>query len=215
MLAVIQFPGSNDDRDMRFALKSVLGASARLVWHKESELPTGTEAVLLPGGFSYGDYLRCGAMARFSPILSSVAGFAARGGPVLGTCNGFQILCEAGLLAGAFIANRDLSFICRFVELEVVETGTILTRGAVEGQRIRIPLNSYEGNWVDPTHTGRAALRYVDDPNGSQSHAAAIANDAGNVAGIMPHPERAADDLLGSADGNVLLRSYLDSLVPA
>jgi phosphoribosylformylglycinamidine synthase len=211
--AVVVFPGTNCEHDVIHAL-GALGGEAELVWHRETDL-SDFDGVVLPGGFAHGDALRTGAIARFSPVMAEVTRLAEDGAPVLGICNGFQILCEAGLLPGAFIANRDLSFICRFVELEVVETGTILTRGAVEGQRIRIPLNSYEGNWVDPTHTGRAALRYVDDPNGSQSHAAAIANDAGNVAGIMPHPERAADDLLGSADGNVLLRSYLDSLVPA
>ena len=211
--AVVVFPGTNCEHDVIHALEA-LGGEAELVWHRETDL-SDFDGVVLPGGFAHGDALRTGAIARFSPVMAEVTRMAEQGAPVLGICNGFQILCEAGLLPGAFIANRDLSFICRFVELEVVETGTILTRGAAEGQRIRIPLNSYEGNWVDPTDTGRTALRYVDDPNGSQSHAAAIANDAGNVAGIMPHPERAIDDLLGSTDGNVLLRSYLDSLVPA
>lgn len=211
--AVVVFPGTNCEHDVIHALEA-LGGEAELVWHRETDL-SDFGGVVLPGGFAHGDALRTGAIARFSPVMAEVTRMAEEGAPVLGICNGFQILCEAGLLPGAFIANRDLSFICRFVELEVVETGTILTRGAAEGQRIRIPLNSYEGNWVDPTDTGRTALRYVDDPNGSQSHAAAIANDAGNVAGIMPHPERAVDDLLGSTDGNVLLRSYLDSLVPA
>lgn len=211
--AVVVFPGTNCEHDVIHALEA-LGGEAELVWHRETDL-SDFDGVVLPGGFAHGDALRTGAIARFSPVMAEVTRMAGSGAPVLGICNGFQILCEAGLLPGAFIANRDLSFICRFVDLEVVETGTILTRGAAKGQRIRIPLNSYEGNWVDPTDTGRTALRYVDDPNGSQSHAAAIANDTGNVAGIMPHPERAVDALLGSTDGNVLLRSYLDSLVPA
>jgi phosphoribosylformylglycinamidine synthase len=137
------------------------------------------------------------------------------GMPVLGICNGFQILCETGLLPGALIANRDLAFICRFVDLEVTDTGTVLTRGTEPGQRIRIPLNSYEGNWVDPSNAGRIALRYVDDPNGSQQGAAAVANDKGNVVGVMPHPERGVDELLGSSDGRFLLEAFLQSLVPA
>jgi phosphoribosylformylglycinamidine synthase len=135
--------------------------------------------------------------------------------PVLGICNGFQILCEAGLLPGALIANRDLAFICRFVDLEVTDTSTVLTRGTEAGQRIRIPLNSYEGNWVDPTNTGRIALRYIDDPNGSQHGAAAVANEEGNVVGVMPHPERGVDELLGSSDGRFLLEGFLHSLAPA
>jgi phosphoribosylformylglycinamidine synthase len=147
--------------------------------------------------------------------MAEVAREAAEGKPVLGICNGFQILCEAGLLPGALIANRDLAFICRFVDLEVTDTGTILTRSAEVGQRIRIPLNSYEGNWVDPGDTGRIVMRYVDDPNGSQQGAAAVANDAGNVVGVMPHPERGIDELLGSGDGRVLVEGFLHSLVPA
>jgi phosphoribosylformylglycinamidine synthase len=133
---------------------------------------------------------------------------------VLGICNGFQVLCESGLLPGAFIANRDLAFICRFVELEVTDTGTVLTRAAEVGQRIRIPLNSYEGNWVDPTRSGRIPLEYVGNPNGSQQSAAAVANDRGNVVGVMPHPERGVDGILGSTDGQVLLEGFLHSLVP-
>ena len=136
------------------------------------------------------------------------------GDPVLGICNGFQILCEAGILPGAFIANRDLAFICRMVDVEVIDTSTILTAGARVGQRLRMPLNSYEGNWVDPSHSGRVVVAYVDDPNGSQDHAAAVANAAGNVVGIMPHPERATEHLLGSVDGRVLLEGFLAS-VPA
>lgn len=140
---------------------------------------------------------------------------AAADAPVLGICNGWQVLCEAGLVPGAHIANRDLSFICKFVEVEVVETDTVLTRSAQVGQVLRIPLNSYEGNWVDPSGEGRVVMRYVDDPNGSQDRAAAVANESGNVVGIMPHPERASDPLLGSTDGLVLLESFLHSLIPA
>jgi phosphoribosylformylglycinamidine synthase len=191
-----------------------LGGEAELVWHRETDL-AGFDGVVLPGGFAHGDYLRTGAIARFSPVMGEVMRMAEEGRPVLGICNGFQILCESGLLPGALIANRDLAFICRFVELEVVDTGTVLTRAAEVSQRIKIPLNSYEGNWVDPTQSGRIALRYVDDPNGSQGSAAAVANDLGNVVGIMPHPERGTDELLGSVDGRILLEGFLRSLVPA
>jgi phosphoribosylformylglycinamidine synthase len=145
--------------------------------------------------------------------MSEVARMAGEGKPVLGICNGFQILCEAGLLPGALIANRDLSFICRFVEVEVTQTDSVLTRGIEPGTRVRIPLNSYEGSWVDPSGRGRVVMRYVDDPNGSQGGAAAVANEAGNVVGVMPHPERASDDLLGSSDGLALLHSFAGHLV--
>jgi phosphoribosylformylglycinamidine synthase len=211
--AVVVFPGTNCEHDVVHAL-TVLGGEAELVWHRETDL-SGFDGVVLPGGFAHGDYLRTGAIARFSPVMSEIERMAAEGRPVLGICNGFQILCEAGLLPGALIANRGLAFICRFVDLEVTDTDTVLTRAAEVGQRVRIPLNSYEGNWVDPSHTGRVALRYVDDPNGSQQSAAAISNDAGNVVGIMPHPERGVDELLGSGDGRVLLEGFLHSLVPA
>jgi phosphoribosylformylglycinamidine synthase len=211
--AVLVFPGTNCEHDVVHALTS-LGGDAELVWHRETDL-SEFEGVVLPGGFAHGDYLRTGAIARFSPVMAEVGRMADEGRPVLGICNGFQILCESGLLPGALIANRDLAFICRFVDLEVTDNGTILTAAAEIGQRIRIPLNSYEGNWVDPTRSGRIALRYVDDPNGSQESAAAVANEAGNVVGVMPHPERGVDELLGSGDGRILLEGFLHSLVPA
>lgn len=217
--AVVVFPGTNCEHDVVYALEA-LGGDAELVWHRETDL-SDFDGVILPGGFAHGDYLRTGAIARFSPVMSEVERMAGEGAPVLGICNGFQILCEAGLLPGALIANRDLSFICRPVELEVVDSDSILTRDAQPGQRITIPLNSYEGNWVNAprsetaSRSGRVVLRYTDDPNGSQDHAAAIANETGNVAGVMPHPERAIDEILGSEDGRVLLSSYLSSLVPA
>jgi phosphoribosylformylglycinamidine synthase subunit PurQ / glutaminase len=211
--AVVVFPGTNCEQDVAHAL-TALGGDVELVWHRETDL-SGFDGVVLPGGFAHGDYLRTGAIARFSPVMAEVERLAAQGLPVLGICNGFQVLCEAGMLPGALIANRDLAFICRFVDLEVVDNETILTRSAGIGQRIRIPLNSYEGNWVDPGNSGRIVLRYLDDPNGSQQAAAAVANDNGNVVGVMPHPERGVDELLGSGDGQVLLEGFLHSLVPA
>ena len=211
-VGVVVFPGSNCEHDVVHALQ-LLGADAETVWHRETDL-AGIDAVVLPGGFAHGDALRTGAIARFSPVMETVKSMAESGAPVLGICNGFQILCEAGLLPGALIANRDLAFICRMVEVEVVDTDTVLTAGTTVGQRLRIPLNSYEGNWVDPSDTGRHVIRYTDDPNGSQHQAAAVANSAGNVVGIMPHPERATEALLGSEDGRVLLEGFLRS-VPA
>ena len=211
-VAVVVFPGSNCEHDVVHALET-LGGVADLVWHRDTDL-SEFDGVVLPGGFAHGDALRTGAIARFSPVMAEVTRMAGSGAPVLGVCNGFQILCEAGLLPGALIANRDLSFICRFVEVEVVDTETILTRAAREGQSIRIPLNSYEGNWVDPSGEGRVVLRYVGDPNGSQDRAAAVANQTGNVVGVMPHPERGSDPLLGSADGLVLLEGFLRSMAP-
>ncbi|MCO6501786.1 MAG: phosphoribosylformylglycinamidine synthase subunit PurQ [Acidimicrobiales bacterium] len=215
-VAVAVFPGSNCEHDVVRAL-GTLGAEPELVWHRETDLE-GFNGVVLPGGFAHGDALRTGAIAALSPIMEPVRRMAESGKPVLGICNGFQILCEAGMLPGALIANRDLAFICRFVEVEVVDTGTVLTAAAEPGQMLRIPLNSYEGNWVDPARTGRVVVRYADDPNGSQDRAAAVANEAGNVVGIMPHPERASDPLLGSDDGLVLLEGFVRSLrasVPA
>jgi phosphoribosylformylglycinamidine synthase len=212
-VAVVVFPGTNCEMDVAHAI-TTLGGEAELVWHRERDL-SDFDGVIIPGGFAHGDYLRTGAIARFSPVMAEVERIALEGRPVLGICNGFQVLCEAGLLPGALIANRDLAFICRFVDLEVTDTDTVLTRATEPGQRIRIPLNSYEGNWVDPSNHGRVVLRYVDDPNGSQKGAAAVANDSGNVVGVMPHPERGIDEMLGSSDGIHLLEGFLHSLVPA
>lgn len=211
-VAVVLFPGSNCEKDVADVLTD-LGGEAHVIWHRETDL-SDFDGVVLPGGFAHGDALRTGAIARFSPVMTEVTRMAAEGSPVLGICNGFQILCETGLLPGALIENRDLSFICRFVDVEVVDTGTILTSGAALGQRVRIPLNSYEGSWADPSGTGRIAMRYVDDPNGSQDRAAAVANSRGNVVGVMPHPERGSDVLLGSDDGLVLLQGFLGSMAP-
>ncbi len=211
--AVVVFPGTNCEHDVVSAIESQ-GGDATLVWHRETDL-SDFDRVVLPGGFAHGDALRTGAIARFSPVMAEVARMAEDGLPVLGICNGFQILCEADLLPGALIANRDLSFICRYVEVEVTDTRSVLTQGLDPGDRLRIPLNSYEGNWVDPGGIGRVVMKYTDNPNGSHLDAAAVANDVGNVVGIMPHPERATDELLGSVDGIALIRSFLKTPVPA
>lgn len=208
-VAVVLFPGTNCELDTVEALTG-LGAEAEIVWHNDSDLD-GFDGVVLPGGFAHGDYLRTGAIARFSPVMEAVAALAGKGRPVLGICNGFQILCEAGLLPGAFIANRDLSFICRWVELEVIDNHSILTAGLEPGTKLRLPLNSYEGNYVASSTEARVVLTYRDDPNGSERAAAAIANEAGNVVGVMPHPERASNEWLGSVDGNLLLSSFLQA----
>ncbi len=210
-IGVVRFPGTNCELDVIHALDA-LGAETELVWHRDDHLE-GIDGVVLPGGFAHGDYLRTGAIARLSPIMEAVREAADTGVPVLGICNGFQILCESGLLPGALIANRDLAFICEYVDVEIVDTSTVLTAGLEPGEHLRIPLNSYEGAWVDPSGEGRTVIRYVDDPNGSHDRAAAVANGAGNVVGIMPHPERASDPLLGSTDGNRLLEGFLHSTV--
>ena len=216
-VAVIQFPGSNDDRDAVWALKA-LGAGASLVWHAETELPEGTGAVVLPGGFSYGDYLRCGAIARLAPIMDAVTRFAADGGYVLGICNGFQILCEAGLLPGVLQPNASLSFMCRDVALRVERNDTPFTSRCVLEQRLVIPIKHHDGAWFAPPELleeletrGQILLRYEDNPNGAVGDVAAVTNDAGNVMGLMPHPEHAVDPLLGSGDGALILASLLDA----
>jgi phosphoribosylformylglycinamidine synthase len=226
LFAVVQFPGSNDDRDMRFALKSVLGADARLVWHAQAELPPGTSAVLLPGGFSYGDYLRCGAMARFSPIMGAVRRFADAGGPVLGTCNGFQVLCEAGLLPGVLRRNRDLLYVCDLVHVRVEQAAAPFTSRARPGQVLRLPIKHGEGAFTASAADldrleagGQVVLRYCDaegrsgagaNPNGSLRDIAGIRNAAGNVFGLMPHPEHAVEGAIVGSDGARILGSLLD-----
>jgi phosphoribosylformylglycinamidine synthase len=216
-VAVIQFPGSNDDRDAVWALKA-LGADASLVWHADAELPESTAAVVLPGGFSYGDYLRCGAIARFAPIMQAVQAFAADGGLVLGICNGFQILCEAGLLPGVLRPNASLSFVCRDVALRVVHADTPFTSRCREGQRLVIPVKHHDGAWFAPPElvtklesAGQILLRYEENPNGAVADVAAVTNEGGNVMGLMPHPEHAVDPLLGSGDGALILASLLDA----
>ena len=216
-IAVLVFPGSNDDRDAAWAL-GALGADAELVWHAEPELPRDTGAVVLPGGFSYGDYLRCGAIARFAPVLDAVRAFAADGGPVLGICNGFQILCEAGLLPGVLRRNRDLEFVCRDVRVRVERTDTPFTARCEPGQELTIPVKHGEGSWyadeelyAEQEESGRLVLRYAEDCNGSVGDVAGVCNTARNVFGVMPHPEHAVDPLLGSGDGALLLASLVDA----
>lgn len=219
MFSVIQLPGSNDDRDMRYAMKSVLGCESRLVWHKDAELPAGTSAVLLPGGFSYGDYLRAGAMAAYSPVVAAVKRFADAGGPVLGVCNGFQVLCESGLLPGALMRNQHLHFVCDFVDLRVERSAAPFTSRAGEGDVLRIPIKHGEGAYTAPAETlaalernGQVLLRYCENPNGSQNDIAGLCNEAGNVFGMMPHPEHAVEEAIGGTDGLAVLGSLADAL---
>ena len=214
-IGIVLFPGSNCERDVEKALHD-LGAEPQIVWHGDTELPD-VDAVVIPGGFAHGDYLRTGAIARFSPIMRAVSDFAAAGGLVLGICNGFQILCEAGLLPGALRKNAGLKFLCKWVDLRVEETDTPFTSRATHGQVLKIPINHFEGNWYcQPSElkslqeNGQIVLRYVSNPNGSFDDVAGITNARGNVFGLMPHPERACELLLGSEDGTVILSSMLD-----
>ena len=219
LIAVVVFPGSNDDRDAQLALER-LGADARRVWHTDRTLPDGTSAVVLPGGFSYGDYLRCGAIARFSPILGAVAAFADGGGPVLGICNGFQILTEAGLLPGVLRANASLAFVCRDVPVLVQQVETPLLARCRPGQGLTLPVKHGEGCWfadddllAELEAGGQIALRYApgSNPNGSVADVAGVSNAEGNVLGLMPHPEHAVDPLLGPVDGALIMGSLVDA----
>ena len=219
LIAVVVFQGSNDDRDAQGALAQ-LGADARRVWHDEPSLPEGTGAVVLPGGFSYGDYLRCGAIARFSPILQAVAAFADAGGPVLGICNGFQILTEAGLLPGVLRPNASLAFVCRDVAVRVEQSETPLLARCRPGQELTLPVKHGEGCWfaddellAELDAAGQIALRYApgSNPNGSVADVAGVVNAEGNVLGLMPHPEHAVDALLGSVDGALIMGSLVDA----
>jgi phosphoribosylformylglycinamidine synthase subunit PurQ / glutaminase len=215
-IGVLRFPGACDDRDALWAL-AALDAESVFVWHTETELPD-LDAVVLPGGFSYGDYLRCGAIARFAPAMTAVGRFAADGGLVLGICNGFQILCEARLLPGVLRRNDSLSFICRDVALTVERADTPFTTRCASGQRITIPVKHGEGNWyanadlyAELEARGQIVLRYAEPVNGSRNDVAGVINERGNVMGLMPHPEHAVDPLLGSADGALILSSLVDS----
>lgn len=214
-VGVVVFPGSNCEFDCHKALTG-LGGDVQMIWHAETSLPD-LDAVVLPGGFAHGDYLRTGAIARFSPVMDAVTKFAEDGGLVIGICNGFQILCEAGLLPGALRKNAGLRFLCRWTEVRVDDNDIPFTRRAERGQILRVPINHFEGNWyADPGTLARArdngqiVLRYVNNPNGSLDDAAGIANARKNVLGMMPHPERACEALLGSTDGAVILTSMLE-----
>lgn len=215
-VAVLVFPGSNDDDDACGAI-TLLGGDPVRVWHQERELPCGTEAIVLPGGFSYGDYLRCGAIARFAPVMGAVQDFAAAGGPVLGICNGFQVLCEAELLPGVLRPNESLSFICRDVLLRVESVENPFTTGCALGQRLTIPIKHGEGSYFvsheiyeELVENDQIVLRYEENPNGSVGDIAGVVNTQRNVLGLMPHPEHAVDPLLGSVDGALILGSLID-----
>jgi phosphoribosylformylglycinamidine synthase len=216
-VAVVVFPGSNDDHDAAWSL-GAMGAEPLLVWHEESELPADTAAVVLPGGFSYGDYLRAGAIASVAPVMGAVRRFALAGGPVLGICNGFQVLCEARLLPGALRSNRQLEFVCRDARVRVESAATVFTRRCEEGQVLTIPVKHGDGAWYADEGTfmqvaarGQFVLRYTEDVNGSLGNVAGVVNERGNVMGLMPHPEHAVDPLLGSADGGLLLAALVDA----
>jgi phosphoribosylformylglycinamidine synthase len=224
---VVVFPGSNCDHDAYHATKHVLGQDAEFLWHKDADLK-GSDVLILPGGFSYGDYLRTGAIARFSPIMRDVQEFAARGGPVLGICNGFQILLEAGLLPGAMLRNRGVKFVCAHVNLRVEQTDTPFSCAARKGQVLRIPIAHGEGNYFATPDvlakleaSRQVIFRYTTpqgevtdgaNPNGSANNIGGLCNDARNVVGLMPHPERACESTLGSADGLVILESAVQSI---
>jgi phosphoribosylformylglycinamidine synthase len=218
-IGVVVFPGSNCDHDAWYAVHDNLKHQADFIWHESGSLGS-VDAVILPGGFSYGDYLRTGAIAKFSPVMAAVKKFANEGGPVLGICNGFQVLTEAGLLPGALVRNANLKFVCRTVPVEVVTTDSPFTREAAKGQVLQLPVAHGEGCYVADEAAldqlaaeDRIVLRYRDNPNGSMHNIAGIVNQGRNVMGMMPHPERAADHLMGSTDGSVLLQSLLNSLV--
>ena len=217
LVSIVQFPGSNDDRDAAWAV-GALGADAVVVWHADPELPAGTAGVVLPGGFSYGDYLRCGAIASHARVMDAVRRFAGAGGPVLGICNGFQVLCEAGLLPGVLRPNRMLEFVCRDVAVQVENADTLFTRRCEPDQTLVLPVKHGDGAWFTDAATfaelsarGQIALRYVEDVNGSLAGVAGVISEAGNVMGLMPHPEHAVDPLLGSADGGLLLAALVDA----
>ena len=225
---IVVFPGSNCDHDAYYACKKVLGQDAVFLWHKETDLQ-GSDAIILPGGFSYGDYLRCGAIARFSPVMSAVTAFARQGGAVLGICNGFQVLLESGLLPGVLLRNASLRFACKEVRLRVENAATRFTHLCSPGQVLRIPIAHGDGNYFTDPETlrrleenGQIVFRYCDgtgaltpeaNPNGSLENIAGIMNETGNVLGMMPHPERASDPVLGSTDGQMIFRSLVESIL--
>lgn len=220
--AVVTFPGSNCDRDLAVALEKVSGTPALRVWHGDAQLPERLDFIALPGGFSYGDYLRCGSMAARSPIMRAVIDAANKGVPVLGICNGFQILTESGLLPGALMRNAQITFTCRTAPLEVVNSQSLFTGGYRQGETIHLPVAHHDGNYFADEATldrlegdGRVAFRYLDSCNGSRRDIAGILNEAGNVLGMMPHPERAIEPELGETDGRALFESAVRGLVDA
>ncbi len=220
--AVIVFPGSNCDRDLKVAVGTVTGHAPAMVWHRETSLPDGTDFVAIPGGFSYGDYLRSGAMAARSPVMRAVADAAERGVPVLGVCNGFQVLTEAGLLPGALMRNAGLKFVCRPVRLNVENNQTLFTQGFDQGEAVTIPVAHHDGNYqADPATLdrleadGRVVFRYGEEVNGSARGIAGIVNQAGNVLGMMPHPERALEPAHGGTDGRRLFAGVFGDLLEA
>jgi phosphoribosylformylglycinamidine synthase len=216
--SVVVFPGSNCDRDCKVAVERSTGAAVDMVWHGETALPQGTDLIVLPGGFSYGDYLRCGAMAAQSPIMREVKSAAERGVAVVGICNGFQILCEAGMLPGALLRNARLRYVCKPVQLEVTNAQTRFTAGFRDRREVRMTVGNGEGNYFADEQTldrlegeGRVVFRYRDNPNGSMRGIAGIVDERGSVLGLMPHPDRAFEEDLGSADGALLFQSALAS----
>ena len=227
---IVVFPGTWSDRDTHHAVSEVLGQNAEYIWHGDEKLDQ-FDAIVLPGGFSYGDFLRCGAIARFSPVMEAVTAFAERGGPVIGICNGFQVLCESGLLPGVLMRNDHLEFRCIWTDLRVENSSTIFTSASIEGQTLHIPMSHGEGNYQADADTikrlednGQVVFRYADtngnvtpdiNPNGSINNIAGIVNEHGNVLGMMPHPEKACEKLIGGDDGNVIFTSIIDNFVQA
>ncbi|MDG2428600.1 MAG: phosphoribosylformylglycinamidine synthase subunit PurQ [Acidimicrobiales bacterium] len=216
-VGVVVFPGTNCEMDALVAVEHI-GGTGRLLWHADDDL-AGVDAVILPGGFAHGDYLRPGAIARFSPMMAAVVSFASDGGPVVGICNGFQILTEVGLLPGALQKNQGLKFLCKPTLLRVESTDSVITAQTSVGVELLVPINHFEGNYTCDSETltrlrdeDRIVLRYVDNPNGSVDDIAGVCNEGRNVVGLMPHPERACDELLGSADGAILVRSLLNAV---
>lgn len=214
--AVIQFPGSNCDRDMAVAIREVTGADTKMIWHRETTLPDNVDLIAIPGGFSYGDYLRSGAMAARSPVMQAVIEAAGRGVPVLGVCNGFQILTEAGLLPGALMRNAGIRFVCRTVQLRVENSQSVFTSGYDSGEHISIPVAHHDGNYFADEATldrlegeGRVAFRYTENVNGSARSIAGLLNDSGNVLGMMPHPERMTQAVHGGSDGRRLFEALV------